>query len=132
MAQDPAEKLLLQLWAEKKQGKKCRKDFFNGLRNFIGIGKPMHALKIMYVLKACQIVSIIFQLPSSLNSQLEKHFMLLLGLAHSPSFQTYPVTNLYLWAYVGISATRVIFPSTVKASFHVFWKLTCTTLLTFQ
>lgn len=87
----------------------------------------MHALKRMYVLKACQIVSITFNTLASLKSELEKQFMLLLGLAHSPSFQTYPVTNIYLWACAGISATRVIFPSTVKTSFHVFQKLTYTT-----
>lgn len=46
---------------------KCRRDFFNGLHHFIGIGKPMHALRRMYILKASQIVSIIFQVASQLK-----------------------------------------------------------------
>jgi len=58
-----------------------QKGFFKGLHNFIGIGKPMHALKRMYVLKACQIVSIIFQLPSQLEKWTSKIFYAFAGFS---------------------------------------------------
>lgn len=73
-----------------------------------------------------------FNFLANLKSELGKHFTLLLGLAHSSFFQIYPVTNPDLGPCAGSSATQVGFSFTVKSSFHVFCKLTYTTLLTLQ
>ena len=132
MGRDPAEKLLLQLWAEKKQGKKCRKDFLKDYTILLALESQCMLWKECMSWKLVRLFQSSFNFLASLKSGLQKSFMLLLGLAHSPSFQTHPGTNLHFGAYVGISATGVVFPSTVKASFHVFQKLTYTSLLTFQ
>lgn len=86
---------------EKKTRVKMQKGFFffYRLHNFIGIGKPTHALKRMHVLKTCQIFSTIFQLPSHVKKWTWKTLYAFAGFSSQSLF---PNISCYKTLFMGL------------------------------
>lgn len=111
---------------EKKTRVKMQKGFFffTGYTILLALESQHMLWKECMSWKLVRFFQPFFNFLAMLKSELEKHFMLLLDLAHSPSFQTYPVTKLYLWAYVGISASWIVLPFYSSSWFSCVMKTT--------